>query len=211
MRNLFGYICIVLGIVLLVVAAALIGYNGWEAQHAMEASDTVLSTIQQAQNETPSEPAEPSDLSDTFYEDPLFPFDDAPKEMKTVEIDGYDYIGTLSIPILGLELPVMSEVDYPRLKIAPCRQQGSVYTDDIVIAAHNYNSHFGKLRQLRSGDLLTFTDMNDEIHLYCVEAVEVLEPTAVDAVLNSPFDLVLYTCTYGGKNRVTVFCNRVLV
>ena len=36
--------------------------------------------------------------------------------MPTVEIDGY-----LSVPSVGLELPVMAEWDYDRLKTAPCR------------------------------------------------------------------------------------------
>lgn len=213
MRQLLGRICILLGILLLVAAAGLLCYNTWESQHAMEVSHSVLDAIQQTQEDIPAEnseiPMEPSEISEDSYPDPFLPFESAEKEMKVVEIDGHDYIGTLSIPVLGLELPVMAELDYPRLKIAPCRQQGSVYTDDLVIAAHNYSSHFGKLYQLRPDDLLAFTDMEGETHLYYVEARDVLDPTAVDAVLDSPFDLVLYTCTYGGENRVAVFCNRV--
>ena len=34
------------------------------------------------------------------------------------------------------------------------------------------------------------------------------DPTDVDAVKNSGYDLVLYTCTYGGKTRIVVFCDR---
>ena len=82
--------------------------------------------------------------------------------------------------------------------------------DDLVIAAHNYASHFGRLAQLRTGDLLTFTDMDAETILYGVVTVDVLEPTAVDTVKDSEFDLVLYTCTYGGENRVAVFCDRIV-
>ncbi len=40
-------------------------------------------------------------------------------EMTVVEIDGYGYVGVLTIPALELELPVMSEWDAARLKIAP--------------------------------------------------------------------------------------------
>ena len=42
--------------------------------------------------------------------------------MPTVTIDGYDYIGYVEAPVLGLKLPVMAEWDYDRLKIAPCRR-----------------------------------------------------------------------------------------
>ena len=38
--------------------------------------------------------------------------------------------------------------------------------------------------------------------------IDTLAPDEVEAVQNSGYDLVLYTCTYGGKTRVTVFCNR---
>ena len=208
MRQLFGRICIFLGIVLLIAAAVLLCYNTWESRHAREASGSILTEIQHTLEETSEESF---DISEAPREDQLLPFDASAKEMTIVEINGHDYIGTLSIPILELELPVMAELSYPRLKIAPCRQYGSVYTDDLVIAAHNYSSHFGSLYRLHSEDLLTFTDMDGDIHLYCVEAIEVLEPTAVDAVQNSPFDLVLYTCTYGGEKRVAVFCSRVLL
>jgi sugar phosphate isomerase/epimerase len=83
--------------------------------------------------------------------------------MTVKEINGYDYIGYLSVPVLELELPVMSEWDYQRLRRAPCRQFGSTKTDDLVIAAHNYPAHFGRFSQLHSGDLLTFTDLDGSL------------------------------------------------
>ena len=39
---------------------------------------------------------------------------------------------------------------------------------------------------------------------------ETLAPDAVDAVQNSGYDLVLYTCTSGGATRVVAFCDRVM-
>ena len=117
-------------------------------------------------------------------------------------------MGYIEIPTLGLKLPVMAQWDYDRLKIAPCRQFGSSRTDDLVIAAHNYESHFGRLKELVKGDTVTFTDMEGIINTYSVEKIETLKPESVDAVENSGYDLVLYTCTLGGKTRVTAFCNR---
>ena len=35
-----------------------------------------------------------------------------------------------------------------------------------------------------------------------------LDPHSVEEVEHSGYALVLYTCTYGGKTRVTVFCDR---
>ena len=44
---------------------------------------------------------------------------------------------------------------------------------------------------------------------YEVILIDTLAPDEVEAVQNSGYDLVQYTCTYGGKTRVTVFCNRM--
>ena len=68
---------------------------------------------------------------------------------------------------------------------------------------------FGYLKKLIPGDTVIFTDMDGIVNTYAVEKTETLDPTSVDAVKNSGCDLVLYTCTIGGKTRVCLFCNRV--
>ncbi len=108
-------------------------------------------------------------------------------ELPVVEIDGNEYVGEISIPAIGIDLPVMSEWSYPRLKIAPCRQFGSSRTDDLVIAAHNYESHFGKLTSLTAGDSVTFTDMDGIVNEYVVNKVEVLDPHSVEEVEHSGY------------------------
>lgn len=122
-----------------------------------------------------------------------------------ITIDGYEYIGRLTMPTLHINLPVMADWSYPQLKLAPCRQFGTVQTKDLVIAAHNYKSHFGLLSQLDIGAPIQFTDSNGTT-CYRVAAVKTLSPQEVDSVQNSGYPLVLYTCTPHGKTRVVVFC-----
>ena len=129
--------------------------------------------------------------------------------MTEVEINGNQYIGYLSIPVLGLELPIMSSWSYPKLNIAPCRYTGSVRGEDLVLMAHNYSSHFGKLSQLDLGDMVEFTDMDGVITRYEVVGKDVLDPAAVEEMTSGDFDLTLFTCTYGGGSRVTAYCNRI--
>lgn len=131
-------------------------------------------------------------------------------KMTEVQIDGHAYIGYLSIPKIGIELPIMSGWDYARLRIAPCRYKGSVMGEDFVILAHNYAIHFGRISKLEEGDKVIFTDMNDISTVYKVVALDILPPTAVEEMVSGEFDLTLFTCTYGGKSRVTVYCNRVI-
>lgn len=130
------------------------------------------------------------------------------EEMPVVEIDGHNYIGYLTIPALNLELPVMSEWDYDKLKIAPCRQAGTIQDNDLVIAGHNFVSHFGRLTNLSVGDEILFTNMNGKTIEYFVGGIETLRADQSEEMLHSEWDLTLYTCNYSGNARITIRADR---
>lgn len=188
----------VLGAVLVLAALSLFLWNQRENNEAGTSAEKILPQVME-QIETPGAGQE---VEEPSYPDPYDP------TMTEVEIDGYAYVGYLSIPSLELELPVMSEWDYTRLKIAPCRYAGSTKTDDLVICAHNYTRHFGPIRNLTPGDTVTFTDMDGVVWQYEVVAVDILAPTDVEDMTAGGYDLTLFTCTYGGASRVTVRCER---
>ena len=54
-------------------------------------------------------------------------------------------------------------------------------------------------------------DCDGNIFRYVVAAHEQLERTDVQKMLADSWDLTLFTCTYGGANRVTVRLTRVTV
>ena len=203
MRNKAGIVFIALGAVLILSALLLLLYNRHEAALAGKEAEILLSDVEaaiggQTSSDGPTDPTEETETEPTL-----------PPELPVVHLNGYDYVGYVEIPALELKLPVMATWDYDLLQVAPCRQFGSSRTDDLVIAAHNYVTHFGYLKKLIPGDTVVFTDMDGIVNTYAVEKTETLDPTSVDAVKNSGCDLVLYTCTIGGKTRVCVFCNRV--
>lgn len=132
----------------------------------------------------------------------LNPEMDMPEEI----IDGEAYIGTLAVPQADLTLPVMSSWSYSKLKKAPCRYQGSVYTGDLIIAGHNYRKHFNRLKQLHVWDTLSFTDADGNVFPYYVSAIEYLDGYAVEEMMAGDWDLTLFTCTYGGSVRLTIRC-----
>lgn len=202
MNKKAGILLIVVGLGMLLAAGGLYLHNVAVDANAGREAEAILTQVQEAIPEAPETEAQEPAAEETA------PAGTVPEEMTVVEIDGYGYIGYLSIPKIELELPVMHLWDQYRLQIAPCRHFGSTWTDDLVIAAHNYEKHFGKLKELAPGDGVTFTDMDGNITDYEVVRLETLDPNAVDAVQYSDCDLVLYTCTYNGKNRVGVFCNR---
>ena len=104
-------------------------------------------------------------------------------EMPTVEIDGVEYIGTLTIPTLGLELPIVSSWSDALLDLAPCRYTGSVYLDDLIIAGHNYRSHFGRLNQAQVGDAVRVTDGAGTTFSYVVSEIQQLPGTAIEEMV----------------------------
>jgi sortase A len=46
-------------------------------------------------------------------------------------------------------------------------------------------------------------------YTYSVAEIDTLMPTAVEEMTDGDYDLTLFTCTYGGKSRVTVRCIEV--
>ena len=124
-------------------------------------------------------------------------------------IDGQAYIGVMTIPKLGLELPVISEWSYPKLKLAPCRYTGSVYRDDMIICGHNYVNHFRRFMEMEEGDEITFTDMDGNVFRYEVIQKELIGRNDTEHMVSGEWDLTLFTCEKGGKNRVTLRCRRI--
>ncbi len=189
-----------LGLLLLAAALLLTAYNlgdGWRAAWAAHQAASRLEAL------TPDAVVHPGELEIPDYV--LNP----EMEMPVQEIDGVDYIGTLRISALDLELPVISQWSYPRLKKAPCRYQGSAYKDDFIIAGHNYRTHFGPLKKLLPGDVVCFTDVAGNAFYYEVIELETLAPEDLEEMEAGHWDLTLFTCTVGGASRVTVRCERV--
>ena len=104
---------------------------------------------------------------------------------------------------------MLSTWDYALLNIAPCRYTGSVYLNSMVVAAHNYSTHFGRLKELSPGDSIAFTDSDGNVFSYSVIEIETLSPYAIDDMTTGDWDLTLFTCTVGGAQRVTVRCARI--
>lgn len=191
------------GLLLMAAALFLTCYNLWEDRRAEVSASAALEQILPELSEAGTPAPPPEDIQEEAVPDYLL---NPEMEMPTVEIDGQAYIGVLAIPVLDLELPVISEWSYPRLKLAPCRFQGSAYLDDLIIVAHNYRSHFGGLKNLRPGDKVTFTDAEGNVFRYAVAELETLGGNDLEKLEGGGWDLTLVTCSLSGKSRVTVRC-----
>ena len=203
MRNKLSIASMVLGTLLIAGALLLFLHNQNEsAQAAKNSSSTLVRLVEHMESTTPTEPTPVIQIPEA-----LLTQEDT--QMDEVYVDELPCIGYLTIPKLELVLPILSTWDYDLLQVAPCRYYGSVTGNDLVLMAHNYQYHFGNISSLAVDDRLFFTDVNGITVEYKVMAQDVLSPYAVDEMISGDFDLTLFTCTYGGQSRITVYCDRV--
>lgn len=209
-----GRFLILTGLLLVAAALFLAAYNLYDEARAKRSATEIMASLEaDIPGVLSPEPFEITEETNTaaLLEEVEIPdyLLNPDMEMPVENIDGIDYIGVLRIPTLELELPIISEWSYQKLKIAPCRYSGSAYQDDLIIAAHNYNSHFGNLKNLRDGDTATFTDMDGNVFTYEMVELEILQPTDIEGMESGEWDLTLFTCTIGGSSRVTARFERV--
>ena len=205
LKRRIGTAFVIMGAVLMLSALLLFGFNALESWQAGLASQDALESLQAAMNTLPRETQPEESDTPEATEPETIP---EPTALTPVTIDGNTYIGYLSIPEFELELPIMDDWSMERLQVAPCLQYGSPLTNDAVIAGHNYKKHFLPLHDIQAGARVTFTDMTGYVIDYVVMEVKIIDPTNVYEVIDSEYDLILYTCTSSGQNRVTVRCNR---
>lgn len=196
-----------IGLLLLAAALCLTVYHLWDDHRAAVLAEDVLERLR------PEICVEMPIVIDIGEEDSREPeildyLLNPDMDMPVQSVFGDGYIGILEIPAIVLTLPVLDEWSYPNLKQAPCRYAGSAYLDDLVIAGHNYDSHFGRLWQLHIGDSIRFTDADGNLFCYEVTELETILPAAEELTSGS-WDLTLFTCTLSGQYRVAVRCEKV--
>ena len=135
----------------------------------------------------------------------------APADLPAPEVTGdpwagYEVIGVVGLPDLGLSLPVLAGYTQDLLAVAPCR-----YTDDLalepgqlVVAGHNYRTHFGRLGELASGSRITWQNLDGVTYTYTVTEVTEIDAGDREALEQGDWDLTLFTCDVTRTRRILV-------
>jgi len=197
-RLIVSKILIAVGIILVLGALFLFLKNEYDSSQAGKIQDESMTVLRQ-KIESGVEPSNAASQNG----------DETSSDIPSIEINGEKYMGYLYFPSLSKEFSVMSSWSYPKLKKSVCRYYGSVYTNDLVIAGHNYRKHFGQLKKLNVGDKVYFISSNGVSYEYEVGEIEIVSPTDISRMIESQYDLTLFTCTYGGQDRYTVRCKKV--
>ena len=194
MKNKIGKALIGIGVFLILAAFILVLYNFYREYNAKKKVEKYLPKLEK------------------IIKDHSGGNNDADNEKssKTMNIDGMNFLGILSVPSKNLELPILADYSYELLDTAPCRYSGSYDSDDLVIGGHNYRSHFSKLKSIKNGEEIFFTSFDGTVYKYSVLRVEILEPTQIEDLINKQntddWDLTLFTCTSSGAARCVIRC-----
>ena len=191
MKNRSSKIFIIVGLLLIAAALFIIGYNFIETKKAQNSVDEILSQLDMITEDAEKASQNMTDLN---------------TDMLGKTVEGISLVGIIEIPSLDIVLPVAESLDNNTLKKVPCRYTGSAYSNDMVIAGHNYRSHFGKLSDIKPGAAVVFTDVNGNTFEYIAVEKEKLASTDIQEMTHSDWDLTLFTCTMDGQARVTIRC-----
>lgn len=123
----------------------------------------------------------------------------------------YETVGTISIPSINVNYPILSETDDDLLKVSVCKFWGSNPNEvgNLCIAGHNYRNKrfFSKVPTLKVGDTIEITDVNKNTLKYSVYDKYTVDPSdtsCTSQITNGKKIITLITCTDDSKQRVIV-------
>lgn len=215
-----GRLLIVTGALLLAAAMSLVVFNKLQDSSAKAAAEKSLETIKQyitvnedkdkgigrqdaVTEEGSGGETAPGGITSA---DPALEEQEDTDGPQALEIDGEFYIGMLTIPKLGLELPVTRDYSEQNMAVAPSRWKGTLSGRDMIICGHNYSGFFLDLDRLGAGDQLIFTNLRGRQFFFTVAWTEIISGWDSTAMLSGSdsWDLTVFTCTWSGWSRVTV-------
>ena len=123
----------------------------------------------------------------------------------------YSTVGSISIPSINVNYPILSETTDALLKVSVCKFWGCDPNEvgNLCIAGHNYRNKkfFSKAINLVVGDIIEITDLNDETLQYSVYDKYTVDPNDVSCtsqLTNGKKIVTLITCTNDSQQRVVI-------
>ena len=136
-------------------------------------------------------------------------------EKPKIQMEGYDVIGTVKIPKINIEYPIVAiETSNPEetkkpMKFAIVKYWGGNVNDfgNLSIAGHNNydGTMFGKTKKLEIGDEVDLTDLTKTTIKYEIYQKFATNPNDVSVLQTEDKtvrEVTLITCTNGNKERL---------
>ena len=185
----FANVLVVLGLCLLVVAAAVL--IGW--QWTIRASaKTAQNYVQQIRTLIP----EPQGAALEERSD---------NTMAVLSVRGTNFVGLLELPKSGSVLPVCA--DWGKVSKYPCRLDGSVYDRTMQIGTTSQKGQLEFYRDISVGDSLFFTDMEGNRFHYQVTDIRYEKHADQTALQQQDSALTLFVKNVYSLEYILIFCD----
>ena len=136
-------------------------------------------------------------------------------QKQELTLNGYKVIGIIKIPAIDLEYPILEmDVSNPEEAKEPMRLAIIKYWGgdingygNLSLAGHNnYNgTMFGKTKNLKIGDIVELTDLDDQTVQYQIYDIFKTDPndvTILETKDETIREVTLITCTNGNRERL---------
>lgn len=175
--------------------------NDLETEEIVETEEEILPT---PTNEMVEEIVEPTTNNETNNTTP---------KTATYTVDGEEYtvVGTLNIPSLNIEYPILSETSNKLLKVSLTKYWGANPNEvgNMVVVGHNYknNKFFSNLSKIQHGEIVKIRDLSGKTLDYKVYDTYVIDPydnSCTSQLTDGKTEITLITCHYeNGSNHAT--------
>ncbi len=119
---------------------------------------------------------------------------------------GFNVIGKIKIPKLGIEKYILETTTESALKVAVARTYGPDVNEigNLCISGHNYTQTFGRIKELEIGDEIILTDKYSREKVYTVYKNYKVLPNDTECLsqdTEGEREVTLITCTLGAIKR----------
>ena len=188
-KTILQKICILAGISLLVIGAAVMIFWQWNIRTSQKRTEAYVHTIR------------------TLIPEPQGAVPEARTDntMPALSLDGADFIGILELPRYGSSLPVCG--NWGKLTKYPCRFDGSVYDGTLQIGATTQQGQYDFYREISVGDSLYFTDMAGNRYTYTVSNLRYEKHADQAALHRTDAALTLFVKNVYAFEYIVIFCD----
>jgi len=123
----------------------------------------------------------------------------------------YFIIGTIEIPSISINYPILSDTNDELLKIAPCKFYGPYPNEigNLCIAGHNYNNNlfFSNIYKLNIGDEINIYDSSNSLikyYVYKKYETNKNDTSSTSQNTNGNKEITLVTCNNFNGNRLII-------
>ena len=137
----------------------------------------------------------------------------ATPQTATCTVNGKEYtvVGSINIPSLQIEYPILSETTTQLLKVSVTKYWGANPNEvgNMVVMGHNYknNRFFGNLSKIKNGDIVKITDLAGKTLDYEVYDTYIIDPydnACTSQLTDGKKEITLITCHYeNGSSHAT--------